>query len=177
MNLRNQLSRGEWVANVQNRFWWHYVYLFSLVIKAGQYILHRIAPEQFPDWQYNHTVRFKDGYVIEMLANGKNTREPVSAWIAKQRRTVKLYQPEAPFRETLDLPYDFWGLPQKMLSYFRRYVLKTGRVWNGTDGVWRNGYDCVEETFTAIGEANPHIALPCMVPLSNKLRYVGTFDT
>lgn len=171
------LNQGEWVVNVNNHFYWSHVYLFSLVIKCGQWVLHKCNPRKYPDWQYNHAVRFVNGRVVEMLANGKNTHETVEHWLTKQRRTLKLYRNIEPFKNTLNLPYDFFGLPQKMLSYFRKEVLKKGNTWNGTDGVLRDGYDCIEEVYTSIREHNPHIALPCMVPHSNKLVYVATIET
>lgn len=176
---REQLYKGEWVVNVCNHFWWHYVYLFSAIIKAGQWVLHRINPEKFPDWKKNHSARFKDGYVIEMLANGKNTHETVEEWLNKQRRTLKVYRPLVPFVETPDKPYDYFGLVQKMLSYFRKYILRTGNTWNGTDGVPKDkdGFDCIEEVMTAMGEPDAHIWLPCRLSLCNKLEYVATIET
>lgn len=177
--MKEQLKQGEWVVNVSNHFWWHYVYLFSLVIKGGQWVLHQLEPEEFPDWEYNHTVRFKDGYVIEMLANGRNEHETVGEWMQKQRRTLKVYKPLVPFRNTKRKPYDFFGIPQKMLSYFRKYVLKTGNTWNGKDGIpkGKDGDDCIEEVMNALGEPDAHIWMPCRLPLCEKLVYVGSLET
>lgn len=177
--MEQQLKQGEWVLNVSNHFRWHYVYLFSLVIKAGQWVLHKIDPIQFPDWEDNHTIRVKDGRVIEMLANGKNTEERIEDWIAKQNRTVKVLRPLVPFVDTPPKPYDFWGIPQIMLSYFRKYILRRGNTWNGTDGVPKDkdGFTCVEEALEAIGEENACIGLPCRVRLSKKLVHVGTIIT
>lgn len=169
--MKEQLKEGEWVLVVSNRFWFHYVYLFSLSIKAFQWLL------GFKHWEYNHALRVKGGYTVEMLGNGRNV-EPIGDWIAKQRRKVIVLKPKQPFTEVEAMPYGYADIPQIILHYVRKNVLKRGNTWNGRDGVKRwPGYFCSEEVSLACGMEKAHLSLPCQIPAFDCLELVGEIET
>ena len=169
--MREQLQQGEWVLVVSNRFWFHYVYLFSLSIKVFQKLL------RLHHSDYNHALRVKDGYTIEMLGNGRNV-EPVEQWIRKQRRKVIVLKPKQPFKEVEAMPYGYADIVQIVLHYLRKNVLKRGNSWNGKDGVKRwPGYFCSEEVSLACGMEKAYLSLPCQIPGFDCLEVVGTFET
>lgn len=169
--MLNQLHKGQYVFVVSNRFWFHYVYIFSFLIKTFQRLL------RFEHWRYNHALRVVDGYTIEMLGNGRNS-EPIEQWVAKQKRKVKVYRPVQPFREVEAMPYGYADILQIVLHYFRKNIIKRGNSWNGRDGVKKwPGYFCSEEIGRACGIENPHVLLPCQIPAMECLEYVGEFET
>lgn len=169
-------SQGEWAGAVNNHFMASPIYIFSLAIKAFQYIIskkYRVTGR----WRYNHTIRVVDGYVIEMLAAGRVTTR-LDEWVMKHKRTVVFFRPLIPFLLRIAKPYDFFGIPQVSLHHVRQ-GLKIGNSWNGVSGVPKSweGEFCSEELGLALGRENAHHLLPCQIFELEELQEEETVET
>lgn len=170
--LQSQLKTGEWVLVVSNKAWFSPVYLFSLAIKAFQFLIDGRRNHQF-----NHAARVKDGVVIEMLGNGRN-EAPVTEWLNRQNRMVAVMKPNVPFVAVPIKPYGYFDIPQLVLSWIRK-KLGFGNTWNGKDGVRakHEGFFCSEEIALALGRENAHVALPSHILDFEELELIGIIET
>lgn len=149
---------------VSNRAHWHYVYIFSVAIKAFQGLL------RFRHWEFNHALRVVDGQTFEQLAHGRDS-VTIEEWEGRQNRTVMVFRADR-FQDVPASKYGYLDIVAVVWHYLLQKIGLEQKRPRDFAGLF-----CSEEVALALNAEKPHLVLPCMVPSLPGLEYVGTFQT